>query len=493
MDLTSPKLLIKSNANTLRQCQNPLLIDALHRENYHMIQTILSIPSTPSNVLSKLYEYTHGLGHQEKESVFSFATHSHLDGKTHVFARVLSLECDPKFITRITLSGVSLRRLPFVVLHENLTVLDVRDNNLDTYPSDGLDPYRLGWRCLGLQTLNFTKNLFNYIHPDIFQLPNLSKLAFGGNRIKDLPVEMWTAPLLSHLELNGNMIAELPCPAPIPRVDPMASFGVPSQQHRFGSDRKLQSWKAGYISQDVRSANDLHRSQIGFALHFLDLSENRFSDVPRGLSCLSPLLNTLRLSQNAITNLGYFSDYPSLLQSLDVSGNGITRGVQASPEDADTQCLQSQLVEGGSVLCTHYHHENLRALKFLYLCDNRIEDLEIECPRPDTDNSQTISEENDMPPSERDPPGLLYPKLQALKISDNSLVRFPVNVHRLTKLRELVVNGNERITEIPNGLHRLTSLFTFRFDGIRDPIVQELAQYKNTAEVLYHLKSRELQ
>lgn len=490
-DLSSPKLLVRSHANTLRQCQNPLVMDAVHGENYRMIETILSIPNTPTNMLSRLYEYTHRMG-REKESVFSYACQNYLEGKAHVLANIFSLKCNPKFLTRITLSGLNLRRLPFDILHENLTVLDVRENNLDTYPEDGANAYRLGWRCPNLQTLNFSKNLFTYVHPDIFRLPVLFKLIMSGNRIKELPVEMWTAPLLNHLELNGNMIAELPCPAPQPRADPMASFLGVASQSRSAGDSHLQSWRSSYISYDVRSADDLHRSQIGFALHILDLSENRFADIPKGLPCLAPLLHTLKLSNNAITNLGSFTDYPSLLQSLDVTANGITRGIQPPPDPVDIECLQVTLVEGGTVNCSHYRHETLSALKFLYLCGNRIEDLEIECQRLEPENSQTVSEDEDTPPSERDPPGLLYPKLQALKIGNNSLVRFPVNVHRLTKLRELVVSGNERITEIPSRLYHLSSLFTFRYNGIKDPVVSELAQLRNTAEVLYHLKAREL-
>ncbi len=489
VSLSSPKLLIKSNPHTLRQCQNPLMIDAVHKGNFRMIEAILEISNTPSNVLSRVYEYSHGHG-QEKESIMSYACHNYLERRPQVLNTVLSLKCDPKYLTRITLSGVNLRQLPFPIMHPNLVVLDVRENLLDGYPTDGVDPYRLGWRCPDLQTLNLSNNLFMMIHPNIFQLPNLSKLIMSGNRISEVPMEMWTAPLLKHLELNGNMIHELPCPDPVPRSSQsiFASILGPPR-----ADNGLQSFRRGYISYDVCSPEDLHRSQIGFALNFLDVSENRLSCIPKGLPCLAPLLHTLKLAHNAITNLGTFSMYPSLLQTLEVSSNGITMGIEPSSEAMEDECFQTQLVEG-RVHCSHYDHRNLSTLKFLYLCNNRIEDLQIEYQNAEVELENSQGGSDDEAVIEKDPPGLHYPKLQTLKISNNALVRFPKDIHRLTKLRELVVSGNQRITDFPPGLHKLTSLFTFQCNGVQCPIVQELANLKTktTAEILYYLKAREL-
>lgn len=415
-----------------------------------------------------------------------------MERRTHILNTVLSLRCDVKFLTRITLSGVNLRWLPSAILHEHLEVLDIRENNLDVYPvEEGCSQNRLGWRCINLNTLNLSKNLFTYIHPDIFRLPCLSKLFMNGNKLERVPVEMWTAPLLRTLELGNNMIFEIPCPTALPRSDQMSLFSPLSSIPHVNN--YLQSWKRSYVSYDARSSNDL-KSQVGFALDILDLSENHLDKIPGGLPCLAPLLRTLKLAHNQITNLGTFADYPSLLQSLDVSHNGITRGIEPVSETTDIECLQSRLVNERHIRCLHYEHKILSSLKFLYLCGNHIEDLHIEDQGPtNIESSPTHStEEEPNPPEEADPPGLFYPKLQALRISDNSLVRFPENIHHLTKLRELVVSGNARIMELPPSLHKLTRLFTFRYDGIQDPIIRELAHLRTSAEVLYYLKAREL-
>ncbi len=455
----------------------------------------MKLSSTQNNILSTMYEYD--LGHaKKKESVISYACTKFMDGVTQVLSNLLSMDTQHKFLTHVTLSGVGLRRLPLALLHENLTVLDVRDNNLDCFPSlplqshSSLSTYRLGWSCQGLQTLVVSNNLFTSIHPDIFHFPCLVRLVMSSNKIQELPMDMWTAPLLKKLEVADNLIAELPCPITIPRIDSLPSFSLTqgSIKRKLGGDH-LQSQRRGYVSYNARSSDD-NKSQAGFALHFLDLSGNRLSDIPRGLACLAPLLHTLKLARNSITNLGCFSDYPSLLQVLDVSENGITRGIQPSLSEEEIRCIQSQLVESQSY-CVHYQHENLDCLKFLYLCRNNLEDLQIEFEAEVVDAPSQSSSEGDGSVLIKEPP-LFFPKLQTLKLSDNSLVRFPENIHRLTGLRELAVSGNERITELPARLHNLTSLFTFKYEGISAPIVSELAHLKTTSEILYYLKAREL-
>ena len=494
--LYSEQLLVKSNISTLRQTKKPLMIAAIHEENYDLIEAVLNISNTPLNVLSKEYEYNYGHT-KKKESIISYACSSYADGKRDVIGRLLMVDMQNKFLTHVTLSGIGLRRLPSVIMHENLTVFDARDNNLDDFPTESSDPNVLGWKCAKLKTLNLSSNLFAYIHPGIFHLPSLTRLVMSRNQIQNVPMNVWMAPLLKDLDLSDNLIANLPCPKPV-SATPLPLFSSVSINPRHGTLKRkgvetgnyLQSLRRSYVSYDVRSSNELHKSQIGFALHMLDLSGNRLSSIPNGLPCLAPLLHTLKLARNAITNLSSIADFPPLLQTLDLSSNGVTQGIQPSSKMNDIYCIQSQLVKG-KTSCSHFDHESLSSLKFLYLCDNRIEDLKIEYQKPELELSQTYSVNQSLAAVDNTPE-LLYPKLQGLKISNNSLVRFPENIHRLTSLRELILSGNTQITEIPPCLHKLTFLFTFRYDGINDPVVKELAHFKNTAEVLYYLKAREI-
>ena len=502
ISLYSPMLKIKSNTSNLRVSHRPLAIDAMYEEDFTMLEIILGLPDTPNNFLSVVYEYDHGQA-KDKESVMSLACRRHMDGSKRLLRRILTMDIQSKFLTSITLSGLGLRRIPVDIFHVNLLSLDIRENNLNEYPCAHLtDQNYLGWNCPMLETLNFSNNFFTYIHPDIFSLPSLFRLLMNGNVIQEVPAQMWTAPHLNTLELSNNLILDLPCP---PRVHRTCSgnpflFGYRTMSlHRRrneamvdGGEVCLQSLRKSSINYNSRS---IHRVSVNFVLHMLDLSGNHLTSVPRGLACLAPLLRTLKLSKNRITSMGTVYDYPSFLQSLDLSDNGLTRGVDPPPiitASNTGNCIQSQLVTKQHPSCLHQQHVNFSCLKYLYLGNNSIADLVLEYEsEANSEHSDTYSEfdllKNASVSSQL---VLFFPNLQGLRISNNSLTRIPENIHKLTKLRELVVSHNELISALPPLLHRLTSLFVFRHEGIADPIVQELAHFKNTAEILYYLKAR---
>lgn len=492
---------MKSNSNSLRASCRPLAIDAVYEENFVMVEVILGLSDTPHNFLSMVYEYDHGQA-KERQSIFSYACRRYTEGNVTILRRLFAMNVQSKFLTSITLSGLGLRWLPIDILHVNILSLDVRENSLSEYPkANPSDSTSLGWNCPNLQTLNFSKNHFTYIHPDIFSLPGLFRLLMNGNEIKEVPMHMWMSPHLNTLELSNNFILDLPCPPPVHRSSTVNSFmlscrttTLPRRRSQSVMDGEvcLQSLRKSCINYSSRS---IHRTNGSFVLHVLDLSGNHLSSVPRGLSCLAPLLKTLKLARNRITSMGAVCDYPAFLQTLDLSDNGLTRGIDPPLVNmAMFSCFQSQLAAKQQP-CLHLQHINFSSLKYLYLCNNRIEDLTLEYQSDDhPDHSDAFSEHDLLNHVEEcsSQSVLLFPNLQGLRISKNVLTRIPEKIHKLTKLRELVVNHNEQITELPPLLHKLTSLFVFRHVGIADPIVQELAHLKSTSEILYYLKAREM-
>lgn len=493
---------MKSNPHSLRASRRPLAIDAVYEEDFEMIKVILGLSDTPQNVLSMVYEYDHGQA-KEKESILSYACRCCVEGNVSIIRHIFAMDTSKSFLTSITLSGVGLRRLPVAIIHPYLLSLDVRDNNLYEYPCDNpSDPNTLGWNCPLLETINFSNNHFTYIHPDIFRLPGLVRLFMNSNEIKEVPTQIWTSPHLSTLELSNNLILELPCPPLVRRSSSMNMFlfsskirTLPRRRRKSSMDGEtcLPSLRKSCINYNSRS---VHEQSVNFSLNLLDLSGNHLSSVPRGLPCLAPLLKTLKLSRNRITSMGTVSDYPALLQTLDLSDNGLMRGVHPPPVNVTNMisCVQSQLAVKRSPTCFHLQHVNLSCLKYLYLCQNRIDDLILEYENEDhSDLGGSFSEFSLLTNlKECSPNVLFFPNLQALRISKNLLTRIPSNIHKLTKLRELVVSHNESVNELPPLLHKLTSLFLFRYDGIADPIVQELAHLKTASEVLYYLKAREM-
>ena len=138
--------------------------------------------------------------------------------------------------------------------------------------------------------------------------------------------------------------------------------------------------------------------------------------------------------------------------------------------------------------CSHFNHYKMSNLKFLYLSGNRLEDLQIELTRTEADiNNQSVRFEDITFKSE-----MLFPRLQGLRLNKNYLSRVPENIHKLEKLCELQIEDNRNIRRLPLNLYHLSGLFTFKFDGIGDPLIHELKRMNtSTADVLYYMRALE--
>ena len=204
----------------------------------------------------------------------------------------------------------------------------------------------LNWNCPTLQVLNISQNLFTALHVDLFNLPHLNRLLAAGNKIQEVSKDMWTAPALQHLDLDDNLIASLPCPATVPRQGTvrLSAFFATSPSLHLEDTVVLPSTRQAYVNFEAQSSEELHKTHSGFCLKTLYLNGNQLTEIPRGLPCLAPLLDTLKVARNRITDLGYTSDYPALFQTLDAMNNSIARGIQPSLHLPEFHCVQSHLV-----------------------------------------------------------------------------------------------------------------------------------------------------
>ena len=498
-NLSSPQLILSSPLLVSKNYQLPILIDAVRREDFVFLQLVLESSRNPLSVFNQPFEWQYGSG-KRRETVLSYACSKYLQregGNQRILYTLLQPEGMGKYLTQIVLVGVGLRQIPLVLLHHNLRVLDVQENNISTYPSESTDRQELNWKCQELEVLNISHNLFTSIHADIFHLPCLLRLSATHNHIQEVPKELWTAPRLRHLDLSHNKLQLLPCPASINMASGIdipasvsCSFSFKCRLPSISSSRVgyLQSARRAHINFEVHSSSDLHKSQVGFSLHSLDLSHNQLLSVPRGLACLAPLMNSLKLNNNRITHLGCVSDYPPNLKTLDVSCNGVVQGIQCSGPEG-LACVQSQLTNAPS-LCSHLSHQRLGHLFFLYLSNNRLEDISISYSNPEIDGNFAIDEEGGEGVAAVE---LLFPHLQGLRLSTNRLRRLPDNLHLLEQLSELAFDGNPGIEQLPPNLHRLTRLFNIKYEGISDPIVMELRNFKSAPDILYYLKARATQ
>ncbi len=498
-------------------------MDVIRREDYELLQSILKPykdgSSPAQDVLTQVYESNFANMGKWRESPLSFGCRMYFDGNTQILRSLLSPEVVSIHICNITLAELGLRHLPLELFHENLRTLDVRGNNLTELPcgplessstesltgsgelsslrsrrSPGsLDSGDLNWSCPQLKVINISNNLFMTLPRGLFRLGSLTKLIASGNKIHCLDVDMWLAPRLEHLDLSDNQIDSLPIPGTVARASSslfLHMIASPSiQSFRSCHPGFLHSSRQALMNFDVQSSEELNKSQSGFRLTMLDLSGNKLVDIPAGLPCLAPTLTTLKLARNHISDLGCVNLYPPLIQNLDVSKNVVmfdTRPQHPGSAGLASSCYQSQL-SGAAESCHHCGHQRLSHLKFLYLSDNKLQKLQLEYEAyPEAEHGGGVNSSPPVPTLRQ-----LYPRLQGLRISNCCLKEVPENIHKQNKLCELSIDGNQDIRQLPPKLHHLTSLFTFKYKGIGDPIVRELESFRNTADILYYLRARE--
>ena len=481
---------------SLGTSQRPLMIDAIHTGRHSLLQHIIQSSSDINKsiciqkLLTRVYE-CNNFGHS-KETLLSYACRAYSNDDRNILPSLLSPETLGCKLTYIKIEGVNLDILPLPIFSEKLTHLELSKNQLTTLPiADALTQ----GLCNNLQELVVANNSFSSLSRELFLLPRLTKLDARNNQISRVPEDMWTAPSLEELYLSKNAITSLSCPDYIYLKQ---SILTPAQHRVFtfphnNEIKHVQSTRQSYFTAAAPGNDSLAR---GFRLKTLDLSCNLLTEIPPGLPCLAPQLRTLKLSGNRIIHLGHPCNYPQLLEKLDLNKNECKSCIQWCAEPPNLVCAQSQMRhERGP--CFHIGHKTLNNLKFLFLEDNHLRSVMLEEhqqeKQQDSEEWRAGSGQGEHSEETTTLPMLMFPNLEALRLSNNLLDRVPCGMHRHVEMRELKLDRNPGITQLPSNLHHLQELFFFSFEGISDPVVSELRSCSNTPEQLLYLKAREKQ
>ena len=499
---------------SLGNCSRPILIDALHTEQYELLKGIIQSCEDKDKtlcvqkLLTKLYDS--GVG---KDTLVSYACRAYGDSNPNLLPSLLSRDTLTCNLTHIKIEGVDLDSVPLPIFSAQLIHLDLSKNRLESLPIMDVLTQDL---CSNLHEFIIASNAFTVLPAEMFHLPCLTKLDARNNSIQSVPKEMWTAPCLEELFLGKNAIASLPCPDYIYLREGLHSLSV--KQHTTTSSYNLSSSDTEHVESTRESFMTTlvprSDSQLagGFKLKILDLSTNQLTEIPPGLPCLAPHLRTLKLNGNCIDHLGHPCNYPQLLEKLDANKNMCKSCIQWCAEPPNLVCAQSQLRQEHSA-CLHIGHQVLTNLKYLFLEDNSLKCVMLEEDRqrlvqmksessdwgsgvsldPKVVNREGVKagERERAPSVPVAPPTLMFPKLESLRVGNNQLDRVPSGIHRQIEMRELKLDNNAGITHLPSNLHLLQELFFFSFNGISDPVVSELRSCSNTPEQLLYLKARE--
>ena len=209
-------------------------------------------------------------------------------------------------------------------------------------------------------------------------------------------------PILESLDLSRNPLSSTPFPS-LPYqslVGGTAPRGSPSllEKHTHTQSfvsRRFENFHDANVEveefEDLEEEAEREPGDI-FCLEVLDLSHNKLTAVPLGLSCLAPRLQKLNVSHNSIKSLGVISDYPPDVELLDACNNelhsavahaiGDTRSMSVCARKCIGAASRSSLYEPSTPVfaykpCAHKLHKNLRKLSTLKLNSNQLVDVQL--------------------------------------------------------------------------------------------------------------------
>ena len=341
-----------------------------------------------------------------------------------------------KHITSIDLSHTRTCSLPVELFRlRNLYRINVSNNKLST-----LSLLRLSQNCWPnlLRDLNISYNSLEEIPSELFQLPCLETLNVSHNSLKTLPEQWWDTKSISTLDISYNIhLTSLPLKDGGEHTLPSLTTPIPSFTKTVPVHSKV-SGKLSNYSIACRMTNSL--------LKTLNASQCSINTFPKFLALYFPNLEELNLSHNKLPLCHAINELPTSLECLDISNNMLNYSKhKVFHIDNDLSTHSSHMV-----------HTDLKNLHTLKLANNP--DLRTVCISDETKQSSCC---------------VFFPNLLRLSLSNCGLKQAPHYLEQLQKLTDLDISKNKDLY-IPDEIINLECLLTFVYDGIEDPIVNEL-------------------
>ncbi len=203
-------------------------------------------------------------------------------------------------------------------------------------------------------------------------------------------------------------------------------------------------------------------------LEHLDLSLNRFSELPWDLACIAPHLNKLDLTGNSLIDLDIIHSMPLGVRSLVLDKNQLTglerHRVISLPCGDPLRLLTLPERNHGNNYCRHCSHESLSSLTNLSLDSNQLSTLPVvgvvtdHASDPELEVAVDIGTVDFL---------VYYPNLSILSLEHNLFRQVPSHLHHLTHLSSLSLSHNS-IHELPceMGLINSQQLLLLKLEGL---------------------------
>ncbi|KAK6960621.1 leucine rich repeat protein [Biomphalaria glabrata] len=322
----------------------------------------------------------------------------------------------------LRLANNHIDHLPLMIAYlRELKVLDMQHNLLVNLPETLAN-------CRSLAELKLTANRLTDLPSSIGGLNSLRVLELGENQMEQLPQEVGLLSSLRILDLHGNKLWHLP---------------VSLQGCRQLVKLDLSDNMFDHVPLVVTKMTSLKA---------LSLAKNRLAALPVDFDCLRGL-RELNLSQNKFVSISSMLLALKHLRYLTLAGNGLKF---LPPHMSTLQNLRVLHLQDNEL---RHVPSNLLSLSYLNVSNNQLTTLSVQ------HMSRLISlaaagNELEIPPR-----GLYKLKqLKFLYLNDNQLVELEDDIGKLRQLRVLDLSNNQ-LTVLPQSLFRLPRLHTFNVKG----------------------------
>ena len=227
-------------------------------------------------------------------------------------------------------------------------------------------------------------------------------------------------------------------------------------------------------------------------LEILDLSYNRFQELPWDLPCVAPKLVKLEMRGNFISDMDVIHGLPANLGSLILNKNRLSNTHRLRPLSlpcaTPLRLLALPAADCGSCqFCVHCRHRTMEGLTNLSLDHNYLEDLPVvnivakNLP-VDPELTSTYDTISYLP---------YFPNLSILSLEGNRFSSVPNHLHHMTHISSLTLSHNP-IMELPPemGLMNSQSLLLLKLQGLYlKNIPQNLLEKPTPKQLISYLKS----
>ena len=444
--------MFEADANSPDRFQEAPIFTAARISNPQLFEILVSNSSiAPNNLLGHKREHSFNLIDGSTKKLLDTPLSLILSAQNYPLIDVLvnlsSLFCD-RCLTKVDLSDTKMLSLPVELFKlSSLHHLNLSNNNL----SELSLPSKCWPNILQLKEFIISHNVLEHIPSELFSI-RLETLNVSHNPLKSLPKEWWNTKSIVEFDVSFTHLESLST-----EIDSFTSQIITSNE---GSSHGIP------VSGRVSNFQFQHSIAIptecttASVLQSLNASHCNIKVFPDFLALFLPKLEVLNLSHNNLQFCCAINRLPTILRKLDLSNNLL----KSSNEQAVFYYCEDLSKKSGCM-----DHKELCRLKILTLANN----ANLECLK--------ISDESGMNNDH-----VFFPKLLKLDVSNCGLQCLPCNLVQLQSLISLNISNNKDLA-IPKEVCNLEKLADFNYDGIRDPIINELDRFTSTLEKRLHL------